>query len=77
MLIVVTRHIIVTIELILLIIVSVVKLESLKYTNDFVLHVNEGEQAARALADRYHLIFDRRVNIRINNKNFSIEKKNI
>lgn len=62
MLIVVTRHLIVIINIILITIVSVVKLENLKkYTNEFVLHVNEGEQAARSLADRYQLIFERRV----------------
>ena len=62
MLSVVTRHLIVIINLILFTIVSVVKLENLKkYTNEFVLHVNEGEQAARSLAERYQLIFERPV----------------
>lgn len=61
MLIVVTRQIIVIITLILLIIVSFAKLEGLKYTNEFVLHVNEGETAARLLADKYQLKFERQV----------------
>ncbi len=62
MLIVVTRHIIVIIHIILFTIVSLVKLENLKYTNEFVLHVNEGEQAARSLAEKYQLKFERQVN---------------
>ena len=61
MLIVVTRPVIVIIEFILLTIVSHVKLEPLKYTNEFVLHVREGEQAAHALANKYQLIFERQV----------------
>lgn len=65
MLSVVTRHLIVIINIILFTIVSVVKLENLKkYTNEFVLHVNEGEQAARSLAERYQLIFERPVRAR-------------
>lgn len=50
MLIVVTRHIIVTINIILFTIVTLVKLENVKYTDEFVLHVNNGEQAAQSLA---------------------------
>jgi hypothetical protein len=61
MLIVVTRQIIVIIDLILLIIVSSVKLENIKFTNEFVLRVNEGEPAARLLAEKYHLKFERQV----------------
>ncbi len=59
--IVVTRHIIIIIDLILFIVVSFVQSENLKYTNEFVLHVNEGEQAARSLAVKYQLIFERQV----------------
>jgi subtilisin family serine protease len=59
MLIVVTRHIIVIINIILITIVSLVKLKNLKYTNEFVLHVNEGEQVARSLAEKYQLKFER------------------
>ena len=62
MLIVVTRHIIVIVNIILFTIVSLVKLENLKYTNEFVLHINEGEQAARSLAEKYQLKFERQVN---------------
>jgi predicted RND superfamily exporter protein len=61
MLIVVTRHIIVIINIILITIVSLVKLKNLKYTNEFVLHVNEGEQVARSLAEKYQLKFERQV----------------
>jgi hypothetical protein len=61
MLIVVTHHTIVIINIILFTIVSFVKLQNLKYTNEFVLHVNEGEQAARSLAEKYQLIFERQV----------------
>lgn len=61
MLIVVTRHIIVIINIILFTIVTLVKLENVKYTDEFVLHVNHGEQAARSLADKYQLKFERRV----------------
>ena len=31
------------------------------YTNEFVLHVNDGEQVARHIADKYQLKFERRV----------------
>jgi hypothetical protein len=61
MLIVVTRHIIVIINIYLFTIISLVKLENLKYTDEFVLHINEGEQAARTLAERYQLKFERQV----------------
>lgn len=60
MLIVVTRHIIVTINIILFTIVTLVKLENVKYTDEFVLHVNNGEQAAQSLAEKYQLKFERR-----------------
>jgi hypothetical protein len=63
MLIVVTRHIIIIINLILLTIISIVKLENITYTNEFVLHVNDGEQAARSLAEKYQLKFERQVNL--------------
>lgn len=63
MLIVVTRHIIVTINIILFTIVTLVKLENVKYTDEFVLHVNNGEQAAQSLAEKYQLKFERRVRI--------------
>lgn len=33
-----------------------------KFTDEFVLHVNDGEQAAHKLAEKYHLNFERRVN---------------
>ncbi|CAF0818060.1 unnamed protein product [Rotaria sordida] len=69
MLIVVTRHIIVTIDLILLIIVTFAKTENLTYTNEFVLHINEGEQAARSLAEKYHLKFERKA---IPNQNYFV-----
>ncbi|CAF0750672.1 unnamed protein product [Rotaria sordida] len=69
MLIVVTRHIIVTIDLILLIIVIFAKTENLTYTNEFVLHINEGEQAARSLAEKYHLKFERKA---IPNQNYFV-----
>ncbi|CAF1249935.1 unnamed protein product [Adineta steineri] len=59
MLIVVTRQIIVIISIILLINISFVQLETIKYTNEFVLHINEGEQAARLLAEKYQLKFER------------------
>lgn len=58
---VVTRPTIVIVELILLLGVALVKLEEVKYTDEFVLHVGDGEQAARALADKYELLFERRV----------------
>ena len=61
MLIVVTGPIIVIIEFILLTIVSLVKLQAIKYTNEFVLHVREGEPAAQALANKYQLKFERQV----------------
>ena len=61
MLIVVTRHIIVIVDLLLLVLVALVKLQELKYTNEFVLHVSDGEQAARSLADKYQLRFERQV----------------
>lgn len=61
MLIVVTRPVIVIIEFVLLTIVSRVKLQAIKYTNEFVLHVREGEQAAHALANKYQLTFERQV----------------
>ena len=61
MLIVVTRRIIVIVDLLLLVLVALVKLQELKYTNEFVLHVNDGEQAARSLADKYQLRFERQV----------------
>jgi hypothetical protein len=61
MLIVVTRHISVIIVLILFTIDSFVKLDNIKYTNEFVLHVNEGEPAARTLAEKYQLKFERQV----------------
>ncbi len=63
MLIVVTRHIIVISNIILLTIVSLVKLENLKYTNEFVLHINQGEQSARTLAEKYQLKFERQVKL--------------
>ena len=59
--IVVTRHIIAIIGLILLINIAFVKLDSTKFTNEFVLHVNDGEQAARLLAEKYQLQFERQV----------------
>lgn len=62
MLIVVTRPLIVIINIILFTIVSGVKLEDIKrYTNEFVLHVSQGEQAARILAEKYQLVFERQV----------------
>ena len=64
MFIVVNHHIIVIINIILITIVLKVKLEQVKYTNEFVLHIKEGEQAARSLAEKYQLKFERQVKIR-------------
>jgi predicted RND superfamily exporter protein len=62
MLSVVTCPSIVIVEILLLTIVSLVQLQTIKYTSEFVLHINQGEQAARALADKYDLKFERQVN---------------
>ena len=55
------RRLIVNIVLLLIIGVTVVRADPVKYTEEFVLHVNDGEQAAQALAEKYQLTSERRV----------------
>ena len=63
MLIVVNRPKFVIIDFIFLtvVVIGFVRSESKKYTDEFVLHVQHGEQEARALAIKYHLKFERQV----------------
>lgn len=55
------RRPIFNIVLLLIIGVTVVRADPMKYAEEFVLHDNDGEQAAQVSVEKYQLTFEQRV----------------